>query len=188
MRVAAILALALALAFAACSGDSGPAPTPTPSQRDITAAYFDALNRSVTQAFAVPTDPPDPTPVPETTALTVPTDLPLQDDPAQLRQFAAALESVPPPPAISAEHQALLDATHDLIAEQERLATATPPNEATATAVTRSAEERFRKACIDLAQSGQDADSPVELPCPGEVPPDAPPAAGTVAPELTPAP
>jgi hypothetical protein len=183
--IAIITAVALAALAAACSGGDSPKPTPTLSQRDITAAYFRALSQSIDQAFAVPTDPADPTPVPETTALTEPTVLALQDDPSQLRQFQAALEAVPPPPAASAAHQALLQATRDLIAQQDAAATTTPANEATATAITRSAEQRFHDACVALAVAGQDADSPVELPCPAAEPTLPPPAEQSPAPEET---
>lgn len=188
--IAAALLLTIAAATAAtCSGGGSPKPTPTPSDFAITAAYFRALNKSVTNAFAVPTDPPDPTPVPETTALTEPTVLPLEQDVAALRAFESALESVQPPPAASAAHQALLDATRSLVALQDPArATTTPLNEATATAQTASAEKRFRDACVDLSLVGQDADSPVELPCPEEEPPSAPPTGETPLPAESPSP
>lgn len=187
--IATALVLTFAATAAACSGGGSPKPTSTPSDFDITAAYFRALNQSVTSAFAVPTDPPNPTLVPETTALTEPTVLPLEQDDAALRAFKSALESVQPPPAASAAHQALLDATRDLVARHDPArATTTPVNEATATAETASAEKRFRDACIDLSLVGQDADAPVELPCPEEQPPSAPPADETPLPAKSPSP
>ena len=186
MRTIALALVALtAIIATACSGDSKPNATPTPSDFQLNAAYFRALNQSVNDALAGPTDPPDPTPVPETTALTEPTVLPLQHDPVALREFESALEAVQPPPSASAAHQALLDATRDLVAHQDPIATTgTPVNESTATAETASAEARFRDACIALALAGQDADSPVELPCPDVDPP----ASETPVPAETPGP
>jgi hypothetical protein len=190
MRIIALTTVfAAALAITACSGDSKPKATSTPDDFQINAAYFRALDQSVNVALAGPTDPPDPTPVPETTALTEPTVLPIDQDIAALRAFAAALESLQPPPAASAAHQALLDATRDLVVHQDpALATTTPVNEATATAETASAEQRFHDACIDLATAGQEADAPVHLPC-TDTDDSAPPLpAGTAVPAGAPAP
>ena len=193
--ILAVLTIALAATAAACSGGGSNKATPTASDFSRTSAYFGALNQAAAPALNLANNPGDVTPAPGATAAAVPNDAPIVNNVPALRALETALESVEPPPAVQAAHQALLDATRDLVERQSpstattTTTTATPPNAATAAAQTGTAEKRFRDACYGLSTVAQDADSPVELPCPDADPTETvPPVDETPAPDASPAP